>query len=188
MVCTDRCRLILLSDQMGGYRRMQRLIAAATILTALTAFTSLITTWYVIRLDGQRSKSDVFFRLTAVINSDDMRRKRREVYSLSRNEFSKWTPEQRSAVDDWLACLDLSLTLYKANAINRDVYMYMFGDVTLRTVYQVVPYCNSEVDARGDQFLIPMRLAIAGVDIHQFLTVSSIIFWKVLPLRIVSCL
>ena len=101
---------------------------------------------------------------------------------------SKWTPEQRSAVDDWLACLDLSLTLYKANAINRDVYMYMFGDVTLRTVYQVVPYCNSEVDARGDQFLIPMRLAIAGVDIHQSPTVSSIIFWKVLPLRIVSCL
>ena len=40
---------------------MQRLIAAATILTALTAFTSLITTWYVIRLDGQRSKSDAFF-------------------------------------------------------------------------------------------------------------------------------
>ena len=75
MVCIDRCRLILLSDQMGGYRRMQRLIAAATILTALTAFTSLITTWYVIRLDGQRSKSDAFFRLTAVINSDDMRRK-----------------------------------------------------------------------------------------------------------------
>ena len=142
---------------------MQGLTAAATMLTALTAFTSLITTWYVSRLDGQRSKSDAFFRLTAVINSDDMRRKRGEVYSLNRNEFSKWTPEQRNAVDDWLACLDLSLTLYKANAINRDIYMYMFGDVTLRTVYQVVPYCNSEVDARGDQFLIPMRLAIPGV-------------------------
>ena len=142
---------------------MQGLITAATTLTALTAFTSLMTTWYVIRLDGQRSKSDTFFRLAAVINSDDMRRKRGKVYALNRDEFSKWTPEQRSAVDDWLACLDLSLTLYKANAINRDVYMYIFGDVTLRTVYQIVPYRNSEVDARGDQFLIPMRIAIPEV-------------------------
>lgn len=142
---------------------MQNLAAISAILTAFTALASLTTAWFVVRLDSQRSKSDVFLRLSSLMDADEMRRKRHFVYLLDRDSYPEWTSQQQSDVDDLLACLDLSLTLYKAGAINRKMYMYMFGDVTFRVIFQTVPYCNSQVKVRGDQFLAPVRMALPGL-------------------------
>lgn len=36
-------------------------------------------------------------------------------------------------------------------------FLDMYGDVTLRTIYQIAPYCNAQVNTRGPQFLLPTR-------------------------------
>lgn len=130
------------------------------IISALIALASLALNFYVARKNGINSKSDTFFRLYQLINSDHMRDNRYIVYSLDRADYHNWAAFERSAVDSWCACLDLALTLYKERSIDRNAYLYMFGDVTFRTVYQIVPYCNSEILARGEQFLIPMRITL----------------------------
>lgn len=130
------------------------------VISAFVALASLILNVVVARGSSIKSKSDAFFRLCQLVNSERMRDNRSKVYGLDRAKYSDWSESERSAVDAWCACLDLALTLYKERGIDRNAYLYMFGDVTLRTVYQIVPYCNSKILARGEQFLIPMRITL----------------------------
>ena len=141
----------------------QALTTTATIFAGVAAVASLVVTYVASKNQNYQAKGASFFQLANLINQEGMRKNRSVVYGLNREEYNDWTEEERRAVDEWCACLDLAMTLYQNNLIDRDAYLFMYGDVTLRTVYQIVYYCNNEVQARGDQFIIPIRLAINDI-------------------------
>jgi hypothetical protein len=110
------------------------------------------------RLQRRWGTADAFLRIYDQFESPLFREHRRLIYELDRAGYGQWSPDDRAAVDAWCAHLDLVATLVQAGQLDLLSVLNMYGDVMLRTIYQVAPYCNSQGRTRGRQFLLPMRL------------------------------
>lgn len=91
------------------------------------------------------------------MQTHDMRSYKSVIYRVNRAEFGQWSEEETAAVDAWCARLDFIATLVIAGQVNRAQFFSMYGDVFVRTVYQVAPYAMSQSENRGNQFLLPLR-------------------------------
>lgn len=134
-------------------------IAAVTaVASAVAGVSSALTALLAIRLQKRWGATDVFIRIAEQLENPELRKHRRVVYSIDRNAFETWTPEQTASVDAWCAHLDLVSVLAQSRQVDKVAFLNLYGDVVLRTIYQVAPYCNHQVEIRGSQFLLPLRL------------------------------
>jgi hypothetical protein len=109
------------------------------------------------RLQKRWGAADTFIRISEKFETAQARANRRAVYDLHRADYDEWTDDERAATEAWCAHLDLVAVLYRANQINRQSLFLMYGDVILRTTYQIAPYWVSQATTRGPQFLLPLR-------------------------------
>ncbi|MGH8601733.1 MAG: DUF4760 domain-containing protein [Gammaproteobacteria bacterium] len=134
------------------------LTIAATSLLSVAALGSALAATIAVRLQRRWHSADAFFRIAQVFETPDFRQYRSLIYNLNRDEYSSWSDEQVNAVNAWCAHLDLVATLVQEGQINERALLNMYGDVLLRTVYQIAPYCNHQITIRGRQFLLPLRI------------------------------
>lgn len=114
-----------------------------------------------VRQQHRWGATDAFLRISDQFERDTFREYRTIVYTVDRNAFASWSDDQVKAVNAWCAHLDLVAILVQTKQINEIAFLNMYGDVFLRTVYQIAPYCNHQISTRGKQFLLPIRL-LAG--------------------------
>lgn len=103
------------------------------------------------------------------IENEELRRIRREViYKLSRDDWSVNDMEKEEVekkIDRWGAEMDILALLYFSGQINKEGFFQLYGDVLIRTIYQLAPYANEQRRKRGKQFwLLFSRL---GVEIKK---------------------
>lgn len=115
------------------------------------------------RLQRRWGASDAFLRIADQFEREAFRKYRTIIYQIDRNDFGSWSDEQAESVNAWCAHLDLIATLIRANQISKVAFLNLYGDVVLRTIYQIAPYCNHQIAVRGKQFLLPLRLLTADL-------------------------
>jgi hypothetical protein len=133
------------------------LTTVASLLSAITAAVSATIAYIAVRRHARAASSDAFMKVSDKFESEPFRKYRRIVYSLDRLDFESWSEETCNAVDTWIGFYDLVASLIRVGQIDETAFLYMYGDVTLRTIYQVSPYCNAQVASRGEQFELPFR-------------------------------
>lgn len=133
------------------------LAAVAAFFSALAALTSVVIATVALVLQGRWSSADALLRVSQQFETTEFRTYRSIIYALERDNFSSWSEEETSAVNTWCAHLDLVASLIESKQLRKSAILKMYGDVTLRTIYQVAPYCNHQVGIRGPQFLLPLR-------------------------------
>lgn len=133
------------------------LAATTTAASALAAIASALAAWFAVRLQRRWGAADAFARISAQFENAAFRRYRTMIYTLDRHAFHDWTEEQTTAVNAWCAHLDLVAVLIQSRQLARVAFLDLYGDVVLRTIYQIAPYCNHQVTIRGKQFLLPLR-------------------------------
>lgn len=116
-----------------------------------------------VRLQRRWGSADAFLRVAEVFENDTFRRYKSLIYGLDRSAFASWTEEETNSVNTWCAQLDLVAALIRSKQLNKVEFFNMYGDVVLRTIYQVSPYCNYQLTIRGKQFLLPLRLLTADL-------------------------
>lgn len=102
--------------------------------------------------------ADAYMRISERFESDTFRSYRRKIYALDRSSYTTWADDERQAVEDWCAHLDLVSILVLGSQLNLDALFKMYGDVIIRTIYQIAPYCRHQESLRGEQFLLPLRM------------------------------
>lgn len=139
------------------------LASFAAVMSAIAAVASASAALMTVRMQRKRNVSDAFMRISAQFELAAYRIYRVKIYDLDRTAFASWTDDEKDAVNAWCAHLDLVAVLIQAKQLNELSYLRMYGDVTLRTIYQVAPYCNEQVGIRGKQFLLPLRMFTADL-------------------------
>lgn len=107
------------------------------------------------------------------LETDEIRNIRRKIiYRIQRESEGEWvatnhTPEQtKDGIDRWGAEMDLLALLYFSKQFNPVEFFEIYGDVVLRTAYQLAPYANKQRLERGEQFWLPFQkltLALLGL-------------------------
>ncbi|MGI5500500.1 hypothetical protein [Lentzea sp. CA-135723] len=118
---------------------------------------SAATALFVARMQRRKSTADAFLHLSARFELPEFRRYRVTIYRLDRERYDSWAEEEKEAVDAWCAHIDLIAVLTLAGQLDRLSLLNMYGDVIMRTLYQIAPYCNAQIKHRGGQFLLPAR-------------------------------
>jgi hypothetical protein len=135
----------------------------ATILSATAAVISAAVAYVAVGRQSLSASTEAFSRITDTLESDRFREYRRIIYRLDRDNFPDWDDHTRLAVDAWLGFFDLVASLIAVEQVDKPTFLYMYGDVALRTAYQVAPYCNCQIEERGDQFELPFRRLIVAL-------------------------
>ncbi|QYC38826.1 hypothetical protein Nocox_05995 [Nonomuraea coxensis DSM 45129] len=133
----------------------------AALASALAGMGSALAAAFMIRLQRRWSSADALLRIAEVFESAAFRKYKSIIYRLDRNAFSTWNEEEVASVNAWCAHLDIVSVLIQSRQISKVAFLNLYGDVTLRTIYQIAPYCNHQLALRGKQFLLPLRL-LAG--------------------------
>src|ERR1700704_3532234 len=120
------------------------LLALTALLSAISAAALALAAVFAARLQRRWGTADSFLRISDQFESSEFREYRRLIYRLERSSFDVWSEEDRVAVDTWCAHLDLVATIVQARQLDTISLLNMYGDVMLRTIYQVAPYCNSQ--------------------------------------------
>jgi hypothetical protein len=134
---------------------------AAAVAAAVAGIGAAIAAALTARQQQRWGATDAFLRVADQFERESFRNYRSIIYEIDRNAFQTWSDEQVKAVNAWCAHLDLVATLVQAHQINEIAFLNLYGDVVLRTIYQIAPYCNHQIGIRGKQFLLPLRL-LAG--------------------------
>jgi hypothetical protein len=138
--------------------RSASLSVAAAVASAVAGIAAATAAAIAARQQRRWGATDAFLRIADQFERDAYRSYRSIVYAINRDAFRDWTDEQTKAVDAWCAHLDLVAVLVQSNQINETIFLNLYGDVMLRTIYQIAPYCNYQITIRGKQFLLPLRL------------------------------
>lgn len=126
-------------------------------MSAIAAISSATTAIVVARMQHKKGNVDAFFKLMERFESTELRQYRYQIYSLDRNRQEDWTDKQREAVTAWSAHLDLVASLILSRQVDRRQVFEMYGDVIIRSIYQLAPYCRAEFPSRGTQYLLAVR-------------------------------
>lgn len=132
-------------------------------LAAVASMASAATAFFVARMQRRKSAADAFLHLSARFELPEFRHYRVTIYRLDREEYESWTDEEKQAVDAWCAHIDLVAVLTQAGQLDRLSILNMYGDVIMRSLYQIAPYCNAQIRHRGGQFLLPTRMFTADM-------------------------
>jgi hypothetical protein len=111
-----------------------------------------------VRQQHRWGATDAFLRVSDQFERESFREYRTIIYNINRDSFASWTEEQNKAVNAWCAHLDLVAILVQTKQVDEAAFLNLYGDVFLRTIYQIAPYCNHQISIRGKQFLLPIRL------------------------------
>lgn len=142
-------------------------LVAATA-SAIAAISSAVTVAIALRAQRRHNSADAYLRVSSQFETDRFREYRSTIYALDRGGFEGWTKEEMVAVDTMCAHLDLLAVLIRARQLDKTSIFEMYGDVVMRIIYQVAPYCNHQIAVRGKQFMLPLRL----------LTTDLVKFWR----------
>jgi hypothetical protein len=136
---------------------------APAALSAVAALSSLAVALMVHRSQRSWHISDTLMAVVTRLEEPSCRGYRDTVYHLRerRLSFADWTLEERAAVDSWGAELDVVSLLLMADQVDMSMFLALYGDVALRSIYIIAPYANSQRQIRGEQFLIPARRVTA---------------------------
>lgn len=130
------------------------LLAFISIIIALA---SALIAYSLFRLSIRQVSGDVLYRIIDRLEEPSMRELRRKIYSLDRDAFREWDAELQSEVDRWGAELDVISTLLSQET-NITGFFNLYGDVFLRSIYQMAPYGVYQRTQRGDQFWLPIEV------------------------------
>jgi len=125
-------------------------------ISIIISVVSAIIAYSLFRLNTRQISGDVIYRVIEQLEAPQMREIRRMVYSLERDKFSEWDKETLQKLDLWGAELDIVATVLRQEA-DTEAFFYLYGDVILRSIYQIAPYANNQRTVRGKQFLLPLE-------------------------------
>lgn len=126
-------------------------------LSAVAALSSATTALIVARIQYQKNTADAFFKIMDRFESAELRKMRYIIYALDRDRHDTWTATEIDAVTTWSAHIDLVASLIMSKRINGRQTFELYGDVLIRTIYILAPYCQSQLSLRGAQYLIALR-------------------------------
>lgn len=127
------------------------------VISIAIALASAFITYSIFRLSMRQVSGDVLYRIIDRLEEPSMRELRRTIYSLDRDAFREWDVELQSKVDRWGAELDVISTLLSQET-NITGFFNLYGDVFLRSIYQMAPYGIYQRTQRGDQFWLPIEM------------------------------
>lgn len=134
------------------------------LLAAIAAAASAASAFLLYRNQKGWNNSDAFLRITERLESKEMRDIRNHyVYAVHRDDAAEWEEEQRIAIDTWGAELERCATVILAEQVDMAAFFRIYGDVLLRSIYQLAPYANAQRVQRGSQFWLPMSDLAAKV-------------------------
>lgn len=134
------------------------------LLAAIAATASAVAAYLLYRNQKGWNNSDAFLRITERLESKEMRDIRNHyVYAVQRDDASEWEEAQRIAIDTWGAELERCATVILAEQVDMAAFFRIYGDVLLRSIYQLAPYANAQRAERGNQFWLPMSDLAARV-------------------------
>jgi hypothetical protein len=154
---------LLASSQAAAESSFDWASLAAAVGAAVAGIGAAVAAGLTVRQQQRWGATDAFLRISDQFEREAFREYRTIIYNIDRNAFASWSDEQTKAVNAWCAHLDLVAILVQTKQINETAFLNLYGDVFLRTVYQIAPYCNHQIGIRGQQFLLPMRLLIADL-------------------------
>lgn len=125
-------------------------------LSIIISVVSAIIAYSIYRLNTRQVSGDVIYRIIEQFESLAMRDVRRAIYTLDRDDFSQWDNDVLRKVDMWGAELDVVATILYQEEKMIPFFM-LYGDVILRSIYQLAPYANQQRTMRGRQFLLPLE-------------------------------
>ena len=127
------------------------------MLAAIAALASAISAYLLYRNQRGWNNSDAFLRITEQLEAKGMREVRNHyVYAVDRDDAEQWNEAQRTEIDAWGAELERCATVILAEQVEISAFFRIYGDVFLRSIYQLAPYANAQRAVRGDQFWLPM--------------------------------
>lgn len=126
------------------------------IASIIISFASVILSYSIFRLSMRQVSGDVIHRIIDRLEDPAMRELRNTVYSVDRDSFSEWDNKLQAEINRWGAELDVIATLLSQEGDIRAFFM-LYGDVFLRSIYQLAPYANFQRTQRGDQFWLPIE-------------------------------
>ena len=129
------------------------IVSTSSIIISLV---SAIIAFSVYRLNMRRASGDVLHRIIERLETHPMREARRAIYALDRDDFLGWDDEVCRKVDSWGAELDVVSTLLSQRE-DMEAFFLLYGDVVLRSIYQMAPYGNHQRTIRGEQFWLPLQ-------------------------------
>ena len=129
------------------------IIATISIVISLA---SVLVAYSLFRLSMRQVSGDVIHRVIDRLEEPSMRKLRRSIYNIDRNQFSNWDESFQQDVDKWGAELDVIATLLTQEG-DLKAFFFLYGDVILRSIYQIAPYGNSQRTQRGAQFWLPVE-------------------------------
>jgi hypothetical protein len=126
-------------------------------LSAIAALSSAATALIVARIQYQKNATDAFFKVMDRFESVELRKIRYTIYALDRDSYAAWTADEIDAVATWSAHIDLVASLIVGKQINGRQTFELYGDVLVRSIYILAPYCQNQLPLRGTQYLIALR-------------------------------
>ncbi len=125
----------------------------------LVALASMVVTYYLYRDSRHWQRVDAFLRIVDRLETPDKRDLRKSVYNLDRLAFTQWTTDQQRNAEMWIAELDLIAILILNQHVHLRALCEMYGDVLVRSAYQLAPYIARAREDKGRQFALPFGRA-----------------------------
>jgi hypothetical protein len=149
---------LLASSQAGTESSFDWASLAAAVGASVAGVGAAFAAALTVRQQHRWGATDAFLRISDQFEREAFREYRTIIYTINRDAFASWSDEQVKAVNAWCAHLDLVAILVQTKQVDETAFLNLYGDVFLRTIYQIAPYCNYQIGVRGKQFLLPIRL------------------------------
>ncbi len=135
------------------------IIGFALIVSLVSAILSLLS----YRIKRREPWVQALFNIMERIETTEMRTIRREIIYRFPRESTTWEIKNTSlekiefAIDRWGAEMDMLSLLFFSNQTDNIAFFEIYGDVILRSAYNLAPYVNEKRMERGEQFMLPFQ-------------------------------
>lgn len=162
-----------------------------SVISIIISVVSAILSYNLYRLNTRQVSGDIIYRVIEQLEAPQMREIRRAVYALERDDFLEWDSDTLRKVDTWGAELDVVATVLFQEA-DMKAFFQLYGDVIIRSIYQIAPYGNHQRTVRGKQFLLPLekfgwkmiRIWKISIKKREFPTVIGLPNWPKVSLSV----
>lgn len=135
------------------------IIGIALIVSVISVCLSLLS--YTIK--RREPWAQALFNIMERVETSEMRQIRREIiYRFPRNSTT-WEIQDipikkiEFAIDRWGAEMDMLSLLFFSNQTDNVAFFEIYGDVILRSAFNLAPYVNEKRMERGEQFMLPFQ-------------------------------
>ena len=130
------------------------------MIAATAAVVSAVVAAALFRETRRRQRVELFISVAGRLGTGEYLDLKKTVYELRRDAHADWSEELTDRLDRWCGQLDLLALLLHYKQIDREATFMFYGDVVLRSVYQLAPYVNAEREKRGPQYMQPLQLVL----------------------------